>query len=107
MFMYLLLVFLLARTTFKTGKPPHILSRREVCGTTGKRKVCKNCSCGLQEELKTASRKAPTSACGNMEESDEEVALLLWKWVVVKMKESDEEVSFVAVEVGGSQDGGK
>jgi len=41
-----------------------------VCGTTGKRKACKNCSCGLAEELAsetdTSAPSAPkTSSCGN------------------------------------------
>ncbi|XP_069701379.1 anamorsin homolog [Periplaneta americana] len=52
-------------------KKPDPASLR-VCGTTGKRKACKNCVCGLAEEL-AAEGKAPAvqenltkpSACGN------------------------------------------
>lgn len=39
-----------------------------VCGTTGKRKACKDCSCGLREELdagKEPSKKDFTSSCGS------------------------------------------
>lgn len=40
-----------------------------MCGTTGKRKACKDCSCGLAEEL--AAEGAPpsepkTSSCGSV-----------------------------------------
>ena len=39
-----------------------------VCGTTGKRKACKDCSCGLREELdsgKEIKKKDFTSSCGS------------------------------------------
>lgn len=44
-----------------------------VCGTTGKRKACKDCSCGLAEELDAETKTgkiidttdAPKSSCGN------------------------------------------
>jgi len=39
-----------------------------VCGTTGKRKACKDCSCGLKEELdagKEPTQKSVTSSCGS------------------------------------------
>nr|XP_022911328.1 anamorsin homolog [Onthophagus taurus] len=48
-------------------------SSLKVCGTTGKRRACKDCSCGLAEELaseRTNSKvvdtgKGPKSSCGN------------------------------------------
>jgi len=46
-----------------------------VCGTTGKRKACKDCSCGLAEELTAEAQQngdkivdttnAPKSSCGS------------------------------------------
>jgi len=39
----------------------------KVCSTTGKRKACKDCSCGLAEELRgeAAAKDQPKSSCGN------------------------------------------
>lgn len=41
-----------------------------VCGTTRKRKACKNCTCGLAEELNTKNIGNDTtnakSNCGNV-----------------------------------------
>lgn len=42
-----------------------------MCGTTGKRKACKDCSCGLAEELEAGQADKPvvksaTSSCGSV-----------------------------------------
>lgn len=42
-----------------------------VCGTTGKRKACKDCSCGLAEELSAENQKVQStettkSSCGSV-----------------------------------------
>ncbi|CAH2039488.1 unnamed protein product, partial [Iphiclides podalirius] len=36
-----------------------------VCATTGKRKACADCSCGLVEELRGETKETPKSSCGS------------------------------------------
>lgn len=45
-------------------KKPDQISLR-VCATTGKRKACADCSCGLAEELRGEVKDTPKSSCGS------------------------------------------
>ncbi|OWR43130.1 anamorsin protein [Danaus plexippus plexippus] len=36
-----------------------------MCATTGKRKACADCSCGLAEELRGEIKDTPKSSCGS------------------------------------------
>lgn len=52
-----------------------------VCGTTGKRKACKDCSCGLAEELssengtKIDQNSTQKSSCGSVSWFDPEIMI--------------------------------
>lgn len=48
-----------------------------VCGTTGKRKACKDCSCGLAEELEAETKGSASAAGNNPKSSCGSVSLLL------------------------------
>lgn len=52
-----------------------------MCATTGKRKACKDCSCGLAEELAgqggKVTKKDPTSSCGSVSSKDNFSNLLM------------------------------
>ncbi|KAF4524869.1 hypothetical protein B566_EDAN011198 [Ephemera danica] len=54
---------LLDEEDFKKPDPESL----RVCGTTGKRKACKDCSCGLAEELAAgkAAQEPKASSCGS------------------------------------------
>nr|CAG8442806.1 5441_t:CDS:2 [Entrophospora candida] len=46
-------------------KPDKSTLTRPDCETSGKRKACKNCSCGLAEKLEEVKVPEFTSSCGN------------------------------------------
>lgn len=49
-----------------------------VCGTTGKRKACKDCSCGLAEELDAESKGAAVAAAQSAKSSCGSVSFLFF-----------------------------
>ncbi|XP_026738073.1 anamorsin homolog isoform X2 [Trichoplusia ni] len=55
-------------------------SSLRVCATTGKRKACADCSCGLAEELRGEVKETPKSSCGSVS---------IYKILVVKKKQFD------------------
>ena len=57
-----------------------------VCGTTGKRKACKDCSCGLAEELsegKEPTKKSFTSSCGSVSSSTFISENISWSFLTI------------------------
>lgn len=62
----------------------------QVCGTTGKRKACKDCSCGLAEELANEARPAGPpagkSSCGSVRNLDYSFFKFSFALVIHKVK---------------------
>jgi hypothetical protein len=59
---------LLERETFKVDVPRAVAASDCGTSTKGKKKACKNCSCGLADQLKSTSKNASTptvSSCGS------------------------------------------
>ena len=58
-----------------------------MCGTTGKRKACKDCSCGLAEELEAEKKKDTSvakSSCGSVSLTFSKLLLIYSNWETEK-----------------------
>lgn len=66
-------------------KISHFISLK-VCGTTGKRKACKDCSCGLAEELDN-EKKSNAPATENAKSSCGSVRKRFFNQISIKLRE--------------------